>query len=773
MLFWFVTRKCIVFQILEVYESLNDLFIENGFVKVHVSEKEGFVHIIFSAKSDDQGWSNVLECATPSDASNLSFLSYETGEKLSHLRYSESKKMDNKTIVYIGEDENLKVETTINIAEDNYCYIENDILFKDISEFDFIYSNLLAVFNRGEEYDLKWVPHVRLREDNVIADFVFRSPLVYLQKENISVGLIPNVELIEGHDGLRTCINYEQKLQQDNWTWIAYGFQNYKPQDHVRFQGIKTKLKGGKNRKAKFGYYLYLQGEADKVDGLREPVSFLWRRFAARFLDNPLPQVMPFKKYARYGADYFLRKEEMWREFELNGMPCGGSYRGEWKNNVAKYVEVDNERVAKIDELNKAIDEGFRMIKILPDHGVELLDVLDKNSEEAAHDELRTEIWNQTWFCNFRTAYGLYYFGKKWGDKELVDRATKMKNLALNLPENQGFFSVICFPSKDGINWSNGSKGFHYTDSYCIPDMCWTAYWILKWYSNLEKDERLLEKAKRLGEAVKKQQLPSGAIPTWIKIENGRYIPDEDLKESTGTSAAVLFLAELYKIRGDESIVNVIKKGMDFVIENIIPRNIWFDYETFFSCTILPTNTYDKYTEQYPNNNMCIFWTAEALKETYNITKEKKYLEYGKRVLDILLLFQQVWNPPYISFYAFGGFGCQNTDGEWSDSRQALFVPTLLDYYKITGEKEHRERGVYALKSSFTLMLIPENQKVAPTNVRRLHPSDYGATYENYGHTGYDRRVHGYITYDWGSGTAITTLAYVQQIYSKIVPDLK
>ncbi|MGQ9721278.1 MAG: hypothetical protein ACUVXA_08155 [Candidatus Jordarchaeum sp.] len=752
---------------------LDDLFVENEYVRVNVSEKEGLVQIIFSVKSSYKDWTKVIKSACPNDISNLSFLCYKTGVEKFHIRYSKSKKQDDRTIVLIGEDENIKIETKINLLHSNYFYIENKLLLKQLSEFDYIYSNLLAAFNKESEYDLKWVPHVRLREDNVIADFIFRSPLVYLQKGNISVGLIPNVELIEGHEGLRNCINYEQRPQQNNWTLIAYGIQNYKPQDHVRFQGIKTVLEGKKNRRAKFGYFLYLKGDSDSVNGLREPVSFLWRRFAAKYLESPLPQVMPFEKYARYGAEYFLRKNEMWREFELNGMPCGGSYRSGWKNNVVTYVEVDNERFAKMDELNKKIDEGFMMNKVLPDIGVELLDTLDRNSEDAVHDELRAEIWNQTWFCNFRSAYGLYYFGKKWGDKELVNRATKMKNLALNLPENQGFFSVICFPSKEGINWVNGSKGFHYTDSYSVPDMCWTAYWMLKWYNNLEKDEKLLEKAKKLGEALKKQQLPSGAIPTWIRIENGKYVPDEDLKESTGTSAAVLFLAELYKLTKDKSLIDVMKKGMDFIIRKVIPRNLWLDYETFFSCTILPPNTYDQFTAQYPNNNMCIFWTAEALKEVYRITGEKKYLDYGRRVLDILLLFQQVWNPPYISFYAFGGFGCQNTDAEWSDIRQALFAPTLLDYYKLLGEKEYLERGIYALKASFTLMLVPKNGKVAPTNIRRLHPSDYGAIYENYGHTGYDRRVHGYITFDWGTGTALTTLAYIQQEYSEHVPDIK
>jgi hypothetical protein len=68
---------------------LNEFFIENGFVKISVSDKQGFVHIIFSTRSVDKGWINVLECTKPSVDSNLSFLSYKIGEKLFHLVYSE------------------------------------------------------------------------------------------------------------------------------------------------------------------------------------------------------------------------------------------------------------------------------------------------------------------------------------------------------------------------------------------------------------------------------------------------------------------------------------------------------------------------------------------------------------------------------------------------------------------------------------------------------------------------------------------------------------
>ncbi|MEW6203445.1 MAG: hypothetical protein AB1546_15825, partial [bacterium] len=174
-----------------------------------------------------------------------------------------------------------------------------------------------------------------------------------------------------------------------------------------------------------------------------------------------------------------------------------------------------------------------------------------------------------------------------------------------------------------------------------------------------------------------------------------------------------------------------------------------------------------------PQNNLCLFWSVELFKELYTLTDKPEFLRIGCNLLDRLCLYQQVWDAPHLSFNTFGGFGVMNTDAEWSDARQSLFAETLMDYYLLTGEREYFERGVAALRASFTLMLIPENRSVAPGNLRTLLPKDIGATYENYAHCGYDRRVPGYIMYDWGSGGAITTAARTLDRFGDFLIDVK
>jgi len=56
-----------------------------------------------------------------------------------------------------------------------------------------------------------------------------------------------------------------------------------------------------------------------------------------------------------------------------------------------------------------------------------------------------------------------------------------------------------------------------------------------------------------------------------------------------------------------------------------------------------------------------------------------------QKCLDDLLWSQQVWNPPFLSINAFGGFASMNSDAEWNDARQGIIAPVLMDCYGITG----------------------------------------------------------------------------------------
>lgn len=126
--------------------------------------------------------------------------------------------------------------------------------------------------------------------------------------------------------------------------------------------------------------------------------------------------------------------------------------------------------------------------------------------------------------------------------------------------------------------------------------------------------------------------------------------------------------------------------------------------------------------------------------------------------MDRLCLYQQVWDPSWLGFYAFGGYGVQNTDGEWTDARQAQFADTHLDFYRATGEREHLERAKAAAKAGLVTVFLPGASAVYPTGWYR---EPRGQAAENHTHGGYDH-LCGVSGFDWGSGSALATVAYLR-----------
>ena len=151
-------------------------------------------------------------------------------------------------------------------------------------------------------------------------------------------------------------------------------------------------------------------------------------------------------------------------------------------------------------------------------------------------------------------------------------------------------------------------------------------------------------------------------------------------------------------------------------------------------------------------------------------------MEIGERILAILSLFQQVWNMPYISINTFGGFGVQNADAELNDARQALFVKTYMEYYLETGNYEYMERGIAALRASWTTQLLREFKEICPGNLKGLETIegiDKGCIFENYGHSGTDIRNRGFINLDWGNGSAAYATAYAKKHFGDLFIDFK
>jgi hypothetical protein len=147
---------------------------------------------------------------------------------------------------------------------------------------------------------------------------------------------------------------------------------------------------------------------------------------------------------------------------------------------------------------------------------------------------------------------------------------------------------------------------------------------------------------------------------------------------------------------------------------------------------------------------------AEACYELYKLTGKREYKERGVAIMDYLCLYQQVWSPRWLSKELFGGFGVQNTDAEWSDSRQGYFAVTLMKYYELTGQKEYFERGVAALRAMFSLFESPSSPRTA----------------ENYGHSGYDQPA-GVTGLHWGTGSSVVSIHLITRQFGDAYVDVK
>ncbi|MBN2174887.1 MAG: hypothetical protein JW731_12195 [Bacteroidales bacterium] len=382
-----------------------------------------------------------------------------------------------------------------------------------------------------------------------------------------------------------------------------------------------------------------------------------------------------------------------------------------------------------------------------------------------------------------RSASGLYRYAKRTGNKELFGYALKTKELALAFPQTEGFFPGLIAAEMNDVeingkkyNRSKGWDTYYFGNSnrnpytwnasiapYHILDMSFTATQMLSWYIDLENDQRLLGYCLTYADALLEKQTDDGFFPGWLDKET--LEPKQHLNKSPESAVSATFLFNLYKITKNEKYMFPALKCMDGIIDSIIRQGRWEDFETYWSCSRYGTEELvGKKVErnnQYKQNTLSIFWTAESLLECYELTGEEKYLKYGERTLDELLMYQASWQPLYIYIRAIGGFGVMNSDGEWNDSRQSLFAELILKYGKLLNRSEYIERGIAALYASFEMMYCPENpetkeqwEKVWPF----FGPGDYGFMMENYGHGGVTSKdgigIGEFTIYDWGNGAA-------------------
>jgi len=550
-----------------------------------------------------------------------------------------------------------------------------------------------------------WVPGINATAGQIIPQHLFRSPVMLFTFAKSTVVLIPDVKTITNESPAPYYMQVEYK---DNVIVLHYGLSNYTAVGHRYYE------KSGKTfympETLRVGFYVLNTKTSEPLAVLETTNFFLWQQFATDYTGSILPQTVSFDEYARTG--YGMALDKLW------------------------------------------VDAGKNL------GGITLSTFFDSSTNSYRGRYFKNDLWFQSWFNNIRTAYGMYSWGKMLNRDGWKVKSMEMASLLLSAPIKQGWFPTIYDSESDRWIASSQKRG----SVYHVPDNAWTAYWLLRFNDEMQKLPGAAELLVGLGEAVLRTQNENGSFPAMINAET--LASDSTLNNSASSAMATWYLEELL-LRGkippplQARYKKAIERSLAFLSDTVLPEQLFEDFESYFSCSPKPLRYFDSSTNLYAQNTLSIQWCAEAYLKAFILFKDPRYLAKGEYCLNILSLYQQVWNPPFISFYAFGGFGVQNTDAEWNDARQAQFADTYLQYYKATGKKEYRERAIAACRASFALMVLPENKEVCPNNYTGTSingESWPGTMAENYGHSGYDQRSY-QSGFHWGRGSALTTAA--------------
>jgi hypothetical protein len=555
--------------------------------------------------------------------------------------------------------------------------------------------------------DFVFTPQLRPEQTDVIGDHVFRSPALMLQRGGIFAALIPDVGLINV-SGRRIQSAADAHVDSSAPPMLSYGLLPWVRRGHVYYQHTDSMSVQLRDTTVRYGYFLMLRADAPQRSGYRDVVRFMWDSLGSLSLRCPVgPQSDRFDVYAR----------RAWYEY-LPHVALDTTFSG---------VQVTLLRQARLAWSNK-----------LP---------------PAADND----AWFNVWFNSLRTAYGMSLYGSNNNDPHLVAQAERVLNLALAAPAGRGLAPSIFYLDSLGGHWvaDHAWGGIRNGECYSMFHNAWTCYWLLQWAEIVPaRSQEILGFARTVGDFLVAHQLGSGVIPSWYDPASFDAVP-ELREDNAETAGAALFLAELTRKTGDARYLQSAIRAMAYIFREVLPRERWFDFETFYSCARKPLGFYDHNTHQYPQNTLSMHQAAEACLVLFELTGESLYRQHGEEVLDYLCLYQQVWSPRWLSCQLFGGFGVQNTDGEWSDSRQAYFAITLMRYYKLTGRREYLERAVAAARAQFSLFEPPPSPRTA----------------ENYAHSALDR-LAGVTGLHWGTGSAVVSAELLTQEYGDAFVDV-
>lgn len=568
-----------------------------------------------------------------------------------------------------------------------------------------------------------WVPHLTPEDGYVIGDAVFRSPAIVVADDTLALALVPDLDDVRDADGWRAWLDYDHSCST-----VTLAAGAYRPEGHV-FYVREPLLGAGQSVRLRL-HVLTSERACDRENPYRMVARWLWSRWGHPLLAaTSAPRLSPLMAHVVRWA-----------------------FESEWTESV--WQDVDRDAGAPVF----------------------IVDVTRHPSvprEDRRWREPRS-IWNQAWFSTQRCANGLLRYARQTGSAELAERAHEMTAIALRAPRDRGLFPAVL--RADEITgewrWSNSDRRpTAASERAChIVDAAFTCRMLLEWHA-LTGDERARAFVVDFAERLLGLQRPSGAFPGWVEPDGS--VPRE-LAEGPESAVSAALLFELARVDPGASEWRAsAMKALPFLTE-VAREGRWEDFETYYSCAPWGADRVGQRVARngvYKQNTLSIAWCADAFLQAWRATDEPPYLALARRCIDELSLYQAVWDPPFLPASAHGGFGVMNADIEWNDARQSLFAPLYLELGKVMNDRELVERGVAAVRASFSMLYCPENPVLARAYEARFPffgPETYGFMMENQGHSGPDP-IGTFTIFTWGNGSALATAATVTDRFPEVL----
>lgn len=577
----------------------------------------------------------------------------------------------------------------------------------------------------GEVFSPSLVPE----ENDLIGRHMMRSPVLTAQCQNRSAALVNSLDGVYRMQVLPAAMN----LLRDNGVPVfRTGLRPHRLRGHVYFEYAPSPAW---QKRFHHSYHLYVSAGAGEGDALQSASRHIWGCHGPRGSHACPPMPLSYDQYAQ---EIYPRVLDLqWAQTRLNGKSVG----------------------------------AIRINRAYPN-----------------------DVWMCPWFSQVRSAYGMYLWGKWLGQGDWMDRAVATRDLHLAAPQTEGLFPTVFVFGTDESNcrWVHSHHQGGGPGIYHLMDMSWTVYQLLRWHGDVLADAQTVRFARAYCDGIIQLQRDDGSFPAYVDADSRRPVARvsrsavvADLESHPGGDSYVLdyqkhWCEERY-LHSAEDAANLLAlarcagaleendpdrqrfiqsalRSAQWLRQWAFPQSRWVDFEVYFSCAPKTLDFYDGRSGQWPQNLLCLHMAAAGLLELHQLTGQQDLLHLAKWAMSRLCLHQQVWDPPFLNFCGFGGYGAQNSDGEWSDARQGQFADTHLDFWRLLGDPEQLQRAQAACRASFSTVFLPASSTLYPTGWCQ---QPRGMAAENHGHGGRDM-VNGVSSFDWGSGSALATAAYLR-----------